>query len=141
METLLLPHSQGGKKLLNIKARNEARELMKLKRYLNIGEARPQWATIADKLIEKNLAKKWGEMEGQFLVNAFLQSINVDAHTKDEGLPPSLRQMIKTARKYEVKFAPLEIDKNLKMDMPVWLHMGLGKFKNIKINTAVPVCL
>lgn len=80
-------------------------------------------------------------MEGKTLVNIFLQSANVDACTKDEGLPSSLRQMIQTARKYKVTFSPLVIEKTLKLDMPVWMHIGLEGTENLRLNSAVPVCL
>lgn len=41
LDTLMLPHERGGKKVLNIRSRNEVIELMKVKRYLNLGPNRP----------------------------------------------------------------------------------------------------
>ena len=37
IDTLQLPYERGGKKLLNLSIRNDAIELMKVKRYLNFG--------------------------------------------------------------------------------------------------------
>lgn len=51
---MTLDHNKGGKKVLDIEARNEAIELMKLKRYLSSDEQRPAWAFIADVLFAKN---------------------------------------------------------------------------------------
>lgn len=58
MKTLSLLHIRGRKKLLNIKIKNESIELVKIKRYLDVGEIRLQWASIADRLMEKNLTRK-----------------------------------------------------------------------------------
>lgn len=41
MDTLVKPIKEGGKKLLDIKACNKAIELMKTKRFLDLGETRP----------------------------------------------------------------------------------------------------
>ena len=42
------PHQHGGKKILDIKARNKAIHLMWLKAYLNLGEDRATWTYFAD---------------------------------------------------------------------------------------------
>jgi hypothetical protein len=51
------PPKKGGINLLDIKARNEAIQIMWLKKYTIIGPQRPTWALVADVLIEENIAK------------------------------------------------------------------------------------
>jgi hypothetical protein len=46
--TMNLPQTKGGRKLLNIEARNKAIHLTWLKSYLQMGHNRPTWAHIAD---------------------------------------------------------------------------------------------
>lgn len=45
------PHQQGGKKILDIKARNKEIHLMWLKAWLNLGEERATWTYFADRII------------------------------------------------------------------------------------------
>ena len=45
------PHTRGGKKVLNLEARNKAIHLTWLKAYLNVGGERATWAYFADAII------------------------------------------------------------------------------------------
>src|ERR1700710_118932 len=74
MDTLSQPKSQGGKKLLNIKARNEAIELMKIKTYLNLAANRPRWAKVANTLIAKSIPASHKVEDDISATNMFLQS-------------------------------------------------------------------
>ena len=51
------PPEKGGINLLDIKVRNEAIQIMWLKKYITISPQRPTWALVADVLIEENIAK------------------------------------------------------------------------------------
>ena len=51
MDTLRRPIPEGGLKILDIKARNEAVEIIWLKAYLNFSPSRQKWATIMDHII------------------------------------------------------------------------------------------
>ena len=48
-------HRKGGKKVLDIEARNRAIQLMWLKMYLDLSEDRPTWAYFADAIIGTNI--------------------------------------------------------------------------------------
>ena len=52
LEYLHYPHKEGGLNLLDIKARNEAIEIMWLKEYLNLSPLRLTWAKITDITID-----------------------------------------------------------------------------------------
>jgi len=51
MDMLHRPIPEGGLKILDIKARNEAVEIIWLKAYLNFSPSRQKWATIMDHII------------------------------------------------------------------------------------------
>lgn len=104
LETMQLPHEKGGKKLLNLSIRNDAIELMKTKRYLDLSNTRPRWAAIADEIMESKLARKWKPEEGSTFYNPFLQHLDVDTRTKVDGLPPSIQRMIRVAKKVQSDF-------------------------------------
>lgn len=140
LNTLRLPFEQGGQKVLDIKIRNEAIELMKTQQYLKLDGERPKWAYIADKLVSSKIAKKpTGEITPT--LNIFLQDTTVDTRMSEVGLPTSLRRMIKTAKKYKVAFAPLIVSQEVKESMPMWLHRGIKKDKRILINSESMICL
>ncbi|KAJ8455816.1 hypothetical protein ONZ51_g12320 [Trametes cubensis] len=73
-DTLMLPVSQGGLNMLDIKARNEAIELMWLKTYLNLSENRPDWAYLADILIAKAIMAESRCVDADARINTFLQT-------------------------------------------------------------------
>ncbi|KAF9554105.1 hypothetical protein CPC08DRAFT_644739 [Agrocybe pediades] len=73
METLCAPVEAGGKGLLDIKARNEAIELVKVRTYLSKPENRPRWAFVADRLIAQSSPLSQN-VSDDLKVNPFLQS-------------------------------------------------------------------
>ncbi|KNZ79165.1 Ribonuclease H1 [Termitomyces sp. J132] len=141
LSTLHLCHERGGKKILNIKLRNEAIELMKVKRYLKLDHSRPTWAIVADRLIGLNIAKKWKASDSTSFQNTFLQYLDVDARSKEDGIPPSLRRMFKTAGKYGVCFQPLMLSQNLQGKMPFWFHLEMKNTKYLQLNSPTAHCL
>ena len=79
----------GGKKILDIKARNEAIELMKLQSYLCLDKNCPRWARIADILIKGNIPISQNVQDGATAQNTFLQTWTVKTGAKST-LPKSL---------------------------------------------------
>jgi len=51
LDTFQHPPQQGGKKLLNLKAHNQAIELIKCKAFLNLTYSQPKWAILVDHLM------------------------------------------------------------------------------------------
>ena len=60
--TLYLPIRQGVIKLLNLRARNKAIDIMWLRSYLNLNQNRPMWAYVAIALISVNISKVSGKV-------------------------------------------------------------------------------
>lgn len=114
---------------------------MKIKRYMNMSETRPAWAKVADALIEINLNKKWKiERDGTYQ-NIILQSLTVDTRESENGLPRSLKRMIRTARKHNVSLPPKKLEPATRMSMPIWHHTGLVGMKRLGYNSATGKCL
>ena len=99
------PIATGGKKILDIKARNDAIELMKLKSYLEMGPRRPKWAKVADALMGQNIPNAQNIRDEESKRNTFLQTWTVKIGAKSE-LPQSLRKMLQVAKLYNVDINP-----------------------------------
>ncbi|KAF8897702.1 hypothetical protein BD779DRAFT_1432156, partial [Infundibulicybe gibba] len=112
----------GGRRLLNIKSRNEAIELMKAKTYLQLDNKRSKWPKVADGLIRNSIpdSHRVGDKASQ--MNMFLQNWSATTQRGRTKLPESLIRMLKTMKKYKVAFAPVSLSKELKGQMPMWHH-------------------
>jgi len=117
------PIDIGGKKILDIKARNEAIELMKLKSYLRLDESRPRWAKVADVLMADNIPKAQNVQDEVAMQNTFLQTWTVKTGARSQ-LPKSLSRMLRAAKKYNVDLNPPLPSMSLRQQMPVWFHKG-----------------
>ena len=118
----------GGKKILDIQARNEAIDLMRLKSYLRLNDTHPRWAKVADTLISQGIPKSQNIPTNTSRVNTFLQTWTPTTN-KASMLPSSLHGMLKTATKYQVELDPLSPSQALHRCMPVWYHKGQDERK------------
>ncbi|KAF5375513.1 hypothetical protein D9615_009166 [Tricholomella constricta] len=137
--TLNRAMKEGGRNCLNVAARNEAIELMKLKSYLNLNEDRPRWAKVADELMGKNISSRRCVRDETSIVNSFLQDYDVKTRV-NTTLPHSLIMMLKTADKYKVCLAPIALSNELQGKMPIWYHIGTDKNKKMINNDAWARC-
>ncbi|KAJ8502105.1 hypothetical protein ONZ51_g163 [Trametes cubensis] len=125
-DTLMLRWEEGGIGMLDIKARNEAIELIWLKAYLNLSDSRPAWAYMADVLMARAIMAEHKRTESDARVNAFLQTWTVSTRAA-AGLPDALRRMVKVAVKYGVQVDVPSPGELLKKAMPVWYHVAADK--------------
>ena len=108
----------GGLKLLDLKTRNEAIELVWLRDYLNLTHTRPTWAYITDLLVNETTPPNLDE---HTRVNAFLQNWKIPTKGKRaERLGEDTLRMVKSANKHEVAFAPINVSRDLRERLPVW---------------------
>ncbi|KAH9176241.1 hypothetical protein EDB89DRAFT_1846301 [Lactarius sanguifluus] len=115
----------GGIKLLNLKNRNKAIEIVWLKGYLDLTELRPTWAYISDILINETTPKNLNE---NTRVNAYLQNWKIPVKGKcADKLGKDTIRMIKAAKKHNATFAPINISKDLQEALPAWQHLGVEK--------------
>ena len=77
IDTLHLPIEQGGVKLLDLKVRNQAIDIMWLKSYL---PKWPMWAYVADVLNNNNTSKTTSKVSPSAQINTYLQSWNPSLH-------------------------------------------------------------
>ena len=95
------PHKKGGKKLLDIAARNKAIHLTWLKAYLNLGLDRVAWTYFTDAIIGTDIPKSQNVCEDpESRIMLILQTW--EARMKSSTLPEDLRQMLKLAKEYNV---------------------------------------
>ena len=126
MSTLSLPVAQGGIKLLDLKVRNHAIEVMWLKSYLNLGPKWPLWAYVADVLINKSISRALGKVSVSAQINLYLQSWNPNLHATSK-LPKDIIQMMKTRQKFGVNFEALKLSGLAKDRLPAWYHLNTGQ--------------
>ncbi|KAH6909932.1 hypothetical protein BKA70DRAFT_1045014, partial [Coprinopsis sp. MPI-PUGE-AT-0042] len=120
IEQLQRPIEEGGLGVLNIPARNDTIELMRLKQYLRPDGLRPIWAYLADLILAECAAKKYKGVGTQALRNQFIQNWN--SNLKNSAMPDSLKRMIRAARKHQVQFAPEILNKELRLNVDIWFH-------------------
>ena len=130
----------GGKKVLDIVAWNQAIDLMKVKSYLTLDQERPKWAFAADVLISNNVTITSQVHDDLSKTNLFLQSWTANTTKTAATLLESLRRMVKIANKFCVAFNPLALDAALKRKLPVWHHLALQN-ERIRNNGSREVCL
>ncbi|KAF5381283.1 hypothetical protein D9615_008354 [Tricholomella constricta] len=133
-KTLSLPRTKGGKKVLDIKIRNQAIELTKLKTYLQFDENRPKWAKVADEHFTKNISTTRKTRNDNSLVAMFIQNWTAKTREGNTSLPMTLRNMLKAAKKYKLAFTPKDPTTHLVNQMPIWHHIGTKPMKKILNN-------
>jgi hypothetical protein len=138
-QTMSSPINAGGKKILDIQARNEAIEIMKLKSYLKIGPDRPRWAQVADALMSRNIPKTQKVCDDESKYNTFLQTWSVKTGAKSE-LPDSLCKMLQAAKRHGVDINPPLPSLTLRNQMPIWFHKGQDEEKNPHNNGKWAIC-
>ncbi|KAF9790306.1 ribonuclease H-like domain-containing protein [Thelephora terrestris] len=100
----------GGRKVLDINARNEAIQLTWVQAYLKLDENRPTWAYMADAILKNDVPgePKTLQTDPSTRSNQFLQAWHSRIRqSKDHGdesknIPKDLKEMLKIARRHSV---------------------------------------
>jgi len=130
---------KGGIKLLDIQARNEAIDIIWLKKYLDLSPSHPLWASIADILIKDSIARS-NSTDRNVTINTYLQNWSPSINTSSK-LPPDLKRMIRTGKTYNVSFSALTIPEHIKDKLPAWYHIGANDNPRGFLNSRAPKCL
>ena len=120
---------QGGRKVLDIGARNEAIQLTWVQAYLKLGAERPTWAFVADEIFANDAPGELKSLENNpnARINQFLQTWHSRKNKKrgpdpteddDQNIPRDLREMIKVARKYGVRLEATEATNEVRGELP-----------------------
>ena len=136
MDQLYCPIKEGGLSLLDIKARNQAIEIVWLKSYLNLSPTRPKWATVTDVILD---AAAPPSTNTQARMNWFLQTWRIPTKgPRAEKMSLEIRRMINTASDFDANFTAIKLSPRLKGKLPAWL---LTASDNTPINNRVAGCL
>ncbi|KAJ7644957.1 hypothetical protein FB45DRAFT_899054 [Roridomyces roridus] len=122
--TMNLPLLEGGKQILDIESRNEAIDLWNLKEFLKDDNERENWAYFAESTITHRWNTSQPDNKQGTLRRLFLQNIRIP-NWRTNQLAYDLRRMIQTARKYNLEFTGLSISKDIRLQMPIWSHVGV----------------
>jgi hypothetical protein len=124
IKTLHKPKSQGGIDLLNIEARNNAIDITWLEHYLNTTHQCPTWGFVIDAII--NSIQKNG-IQSPKDINTFLTTLRPTGRTKKNSkqTPHFVIRLLRTAKRWNLSFAPRKLSKSLKRQLPAWFHIGV----------------
>ena len=133
-------HKKGGKKVLDIEARNKAIHLTWLKAYLNIGEDRPTWAYFADAIIGMDIPDHQQiSTDPEARIMPIIQTW--ETRTRNSTLPEDLRNMLKLAKEYDVHLSSPNPSTSVKLDLPLWYHAHSAPAARKKYRTNHAKCL
>ena len=136
LEVLRKPIKEGGLRLLDVQARNEAIEITWLRAYLGFGPDRPDWAKITDLILDTTAPPNTIEKARG---NPFLQSWNVPTKgRRTKNLNNDTKRMIRVARKYNTNLAAIRLTPRLRAQLPAWYHIAN---KPRPIRSAASKCL
>jgi ribonuclease HI len=121
METALAPTETGGLKVLDVRARNEAIELMWIKRYLDFSALRPLWAKVLDAILASSTPKTENIIPQEIMRNVFLQTWKTSTGRQKKVIP-TIRRMLEAAKKYNVRLEGIQFANEALNAMPIWLH-------------------
>lgn len=136
--TMCLPLNEGGKQILDLRSRNEAIDLWNLKEFLREGEDRANWSFFA----EHTIIQRWDASQSirnrGAMYHIFLQNIHIPSW-RNAPSPHDIRNMILTAKKYQLEFTALSISREVQLQMPAWNHIALvgQEFDKIRRKEAV----
>ena len=119
----------GGKKVLDIYARNEAIQLTWAQAYLRMDENRPTWALVADEIFRNDVPGEPTSLQNNpnARINQFLQTWHSRINKKKNNnpnnadppnIPNDLREMIKTAKKHGVRLEAIDPAPEVRANLP-----------------------
>ncbi|KAF6762489.1 hypothetical protein DFP72DRAFT_782854, partial [Ephemerocybe angulata] len=115
-----LPYAQGGKKVLNIVFRNEAIHLKRAVHYA--ADEREDWALAADQVIEEDIPDSQKVDDLDATRHVFLQTWHPRKQRAASLLPESVFQMLASATKYNLRYAPPILTTEIRRSLPAWYH-------------------
>jgi hypothetical protein len=134
------PHGRGGKKVLNLEARNKAIHLTWLQAYLNIGKNRPTWAYFADAIIGTDIPDSHQiDKDPHSRIMPILQTWQTKS--KKSTLPEDLRMMLKLAKEFNVQVSAQNPSLTTKMKLPIWYHVHSAPSARKLYRTKTAKCL
>lgn len=126
MELKCKSHSnkKGGCRLLDIKSRNKAIDLVWLKEYL--ATKRETWMHFAaDTILDRNASKYIRKHFDSNSRRCYMAQNWMPKTGKSSNLPKWAKRIVKAwKKKHNIGIYALRLTENQKMEMPIWLHPG-----------------
>ncbi|KAL1690802.1 hypothetical protein GGG16DRAFT_55065 [Schizophyllum commune] len=136
-ETIRDDLEQGGAKLLDIEARNEAIDVQWIKRYLTMDE-KPTWTYVLDALCQMHLlSRDKGKCHPDSFVSTMLQIVDVN----ERNMPRVSKRTMKAITKHNARFDPVNPTTAIKEQMPIWHHLFIPLAKRPTYNTTRCKCM
>jgi len=136
LNLLCAPANQGSKDLLNLKCRNEAIELVWLKKLLSPAHKRPTWASFANAILN-HFAQRSPTVPKEARISCFLQSWN----TSPTKIPSHLKRILKVAKAHKLSLDATTFHPDLLRSAPIWFHVGATQALNRLNNHHDAFCL
>ena len=122
LEFLQQPKERGGVNILDIRARNEAIDLMWLKSYLNFSPSRPPWAAVTDLIIDASAPT---DTVASVRKNTFLQCWDPPSRGPRYALlTDDIKRMLKVAKTHNTNLAAVKLSIRLRKELPAWYHLN-----------------
>lgn len=136
LEYLHYPVEEGGLNLLDLRTRNEAIDIMRVKAYLNMSPDRPIWAKVTDIILDGTAPQGYN---AQARMNTFLQTWKVPTQGgRAAKIHKDTMRMLKAARNHNVNFMTIKLSLELKQELPAWFQVGADHWA---INNRSAKCL
>src|SRR5258708_6369592 len=119
MATMSNPHCEGGLKVLNLKARNEAIRIMKLKKLANHSASCPLASDAALEIIQ---ACTILTPNGPTMTDIFLQSFFKHKCFTNKQLPQDLKAILNSGAKHNLILNAPSFCIKHKLNLPAWFH-------------------
>ncbi|KAL1684244.1 hypothetical protein EV122DRAFT_200122, partial [Schizophyllum commune] len=141
LDQLYAPFALGGRKLLDLEARNDAISLTWLKEYLTFGPDRPLWAYVTDALLAHYAPKATIPKDVSLRMNPFLQTWD-PYQEKGKLIPPYIHSIITAAKEYGLRLECLAPSRAIIRDMPMWYHTYADpKIRTMASQSNASLCL
>jgi exonuclease III/ribonuclease HI len=138
-ETMHAQILDGGKKILDLNARNEAIQLTWLQTYMAT-EDRPTWTYFADALFRLATPASGRQVDEEAAINTFIQNWRPKT-SSGTPLPRDLVAMVRTAEKHGLKMEGIAMGPELRRDMPLWFHLDESAYMRQMTNRKTARCL
>jgi hypothetical protein len=130
---------EGGKKILDLSARNDAIQLTWLQSYMKTTD-RPTWTYYADALFRLAAPSSGREVDEVAAVNPIVQNWRPKT-AKGTTLPKELISLIRTAEKHGVKMEGIEMGENVRREAPIWFHNEESTYMRKITNRPTAKCM
>lgn len=135
LETLYAPIEMGGRKLLDLRTRNEAIQCMKIKEWLNFSPDRAKWAFVCDEIIRICSSESHQVIDRALLHSPVLQKWNITI----SSIPDEIKALVKGVETYGVRLEGAGFSESLLRSMPVWNHAQATR--KLRHGARASVCL